>query len=213
MELYLRFFICLNSLHKADFIFRYWSNIFKQIGTSIPHRSVDERTKSIIGKRRWKYHFGGQGVDKRIILNESEGGGEKVVRKWSWLRCFSIGSSSRLMPMIVWNFGFHKYGWFSSPKWENAVPFRNDCSIATNRVTVLNSRDGIFSTSVQTSRHACNFHHDLHIAVYYSVSGTSLYSTHGRHVTGHITVSSRQKHAAVDASLDNMNWWTTCRWL
>jgi len=103
---------------------------------------------------------------------------------------------------------------FSSPKRETVVYFRNDCSIAINRVTVLRSWDGRFrySTSVQTSRRACNLRHDLHTAIYYSVCRNSLYSTHGRNVTGRRTVSSPQRHAAGDASLDNMKWWTTCRW-
>jgi len=103
---------------------------------------------------------------------------------------------------------------FSSPKRETVVYCRNDCSVAINRVTVLMSWDGRFrySTSVQTSRCACNLHHDLHTTIYYSVCRNSLYNAHGRNVTGHTTVSSRRRHAAGDASLDNMKWRTACRW-
>jgi len=102
----------------------------------------------------------------------------------------------------------------SSPKRGTVVYFRNGCSVAMKRVTVLKPWDGRFRypTSVQTSRRACNLHHDLHTAIYYSVCRNSLYSTHGRHVTRHTTVSSPLRRAAGDASLDNMNWWTTCRW-
>jgi len=140
--------------------------------------------------------------------------GEKVARKCSWLSCHIVGSSCRLVPVRLWKFGFHKYGDFFSPKRKTVFYCRNDCSVAINRVTVLMSWDGRFrySTSIQTSRCACNLHHDLHTVIYYSVCRNSLDSTHGRNVTGHMTVSSRQRHAAGVASLDNMKWWTTCRW-
>jgi hypothetical protein len=47
-------------------------NIFKEIGTCTLHRSDEQCTKGIIEKVKKRYDFGGQGLDKMMIL------------KWVW---------------------------------------------------------------------------------------------------------------------------------
>jgi hypothetical protein len=76
-------------------------------------------------------------------------------------------------------FGFINVGVLFA-RWETVNFFRNDCPIAINLVIVLYSRGGTvrYSTSVQTSRCACDLHHDLHCAICYSASSRSLYNTH-----------------------------------